>query len=80
MIASMPTLARLSKCTVAMYPADHLPPHFHVRAKDGREALVALGTLTMLSSKLAAREIAEALAWASANQTLLATKWKELNP
>ena len=44
-----------------MYAADHLPPHFHVRAKDGREALVAIGTLAMLSNKLAAKEISEAL-------------------
>ena len=79
-MASMPTLARLSSCIVTMYPADHLPPHFHVRSKDGREALVALGTLAVLSNKLAAREISVALAWAGANQALLAAKWKELNP
>ena len=49
-IADMPTLARLSTATIAMYAADHLPPHFHVRVNDGREALVEIATLTVLPS------------------------------
>lgn len=76
----MPTLARLSNCTVTMYAADHLPPHFHVRANDGREALVEVATLAVLAGRLTKRELAEALAWAAANQALLHAKWKELNP
>jgi hypothetical protein len=47
---------------------------------DGREALVEMATLTPLSSRLARRELAEALAWAEANTALLQAKWKELNP
>ena len=76
----MPTLARLSSSIVTMYAADHLPPHFHVRMNDGREALVEIATLTMLTSRITKRELAEALAWAAANQALLVAKWKELNP
>ncbi len=41
----MPTLARLAQSTITMYAGDHLPPHFHVRMNDGREALVELATL-----------------------------------
>lgn len=76
----MPTLARLSNCSITMYAADHLPSHFHVRSSDGREALVEIATLTLLSSRLARRELTEALAWAEANMALLSAKWKELNP
>lgn len=76
----MPTLARLSQSTITMYAADHLPPHFHVRLHDGREALVEIATLTVLRGSAAKRELAEALQWAAANQGLLQTRWKELNP
>lgn len=34
----MPTVARFSSCKIAMYAADHNPPHFHIRMSDGREA------------------------------------------
>lgn len=77
---TMPTLARLSTCSITLYAADHLPPHFHIRMRDGSEALVELATLAVLAGSLSRRELAEALNWASANQTLLQTKWKELNP
>lgn len=76
----MPTLARLPNATLTMYAADHLPPHFHVRMNDGREALVELATLTVLAGSIPKRELATALAWAAANQALLHAKWKELNP
>ena len=76
----MPTLARIASSTVTMYAADHLPPHFHVRLNDGREALVEIATLQPLTTRVAQRELAVALAWAAANQGLLAAKWKELNP
>ena len=75
----MPTLARLPDCTITLYAADHLPPHFHVRLNDGREALVEIAGLAVLRGQLAKRELAAALAWAAANQALLHAKWKELN-
>jgi len=39
-----------------------------------------MATLTLLSSRLARRELSEALEWAEANMALLQAKWKELNP
>ena len=76
----MPTLVRLPDCRITMYAADHLPPHFHVRYKDGREALIEIASLAVLRGSLAQRELATALAWAKAHQTALHAKWKELNP
>jgi len=35
----VPTLKRLSRSKICLYAGDHLPPHFHIRANDAREAL-----------------------------------------
>ena len=78
--AAMPTLARLPKSKLAMYAADHPPPHFHVLATDGSEAIVELGSLRVLSGAVRSAALVEALAWASQNAATLADKWKELNP
>lgn len=79
-LLSMPTLARLSGCTLTMYAADHQPPHFHVRLRDGREALVEISSLRPLSSAIAPRELAAAIEWAAANRPVLEATWRELNP
>lgn len=76
----MPTLVHLPSCTITMYAGDHLPPHFHVRMRDGREALIVIETLSILSGSIRLRELTEALAWARLSTKLLAAKWKELNP
>lgn len=76
----MPTVTRLASCTITMYAGDHLPPHFHVRTRDGREALVMIATLGVLSGSIRRRELDEAMAWAKTHQLALATQWKELNP
>lgn len=76
----MPTLARLTQSTINMYAGDHLPPHFHVRMNDGREALVVIASLELLRGAIPSRELAEPMNWARANVELLDLKWKELNP
>lgn len=75
----MPTLKRLSNCTIHMYAADHLPPHFHVRMADG-EVLVVIATMKVLRGDIPARKLEEAIAWANAHVDFLIAKWKELNP
>lgn len=62
-----------------MYAADHLPPHFHVRMQDGREALISIEDLSILSGRIARRELSEVLKWAVEQQAALAQKWEELN-
>lgn len=76
----MPTLVRLRNCTITLYAGDHMPPHFHVRMRDGREALVEIKTLAILSTTLKPAELVEALAWAAQNSAALTRKWQELNP
>ena len=63
-----------------MYAGDHNPPHFHVLANDGSEALIELASLRVLDGSVRSAVLKEALAWASQHMALLATKWKELNP
>ena len=63
-----------------MYAADHQPPHFQVRLRDGREALVEISSLRPLSSAIAPRELAAAIEWAAANRPVLEATWRELNP
>ena len=63
-----------------MYAGDHNPPHFHVLANDGSEALIDLASLRVIDGTVRPTVLKEALAWASQNVALLATKWKVLNP
>lgn len=76
----MATLIRLPKSKLTMYAGDHNPPHFHVLANDGSEALVELASLRVIDGAVRQAVLREALAWASQHVHLMATKWKELNP
>jgi hypothetical protein len=76
----MPMLVRLDACAITMYAGDHLPPHFHVRMNDNREALIVIESLAVLSGAIKPRELVEAIAWAQSNRPALMQKWQELNP
>lgn len=73
----MPRLVRFSASEIAMFFADHNPPHFHVLGREGA-AQVRIDTLEImqLSGKL---DLREALEWAEANRPLLDSKWSELS-
>jgi hypothetical protein len=73
----MPRLKRFSATEIAMYFADHNPPHFHVLGRDGA-AQVSIEELdvTAISGRI---DLSEALAWAAENQALLRAKWNELS-
>jgi hypothetical protein len=75
----MRTLIRLAQSKLTMYAADHNPPHFHVLANDGSEALIDLASLLVIDGTVRPAVLKEGLAWASQNLARLATKWKELN-
>jgi len=76
----MPTLIRLPHCSIHMYAGDHLPPHFHIRMRDGREALIEIARLIVLRGTIPARELKPALDWAMAHQAMIEAKWLALNP
>jgi len=75
----MPTLVRLDTCKLTVYAGDHNPPHFHVMANDGKEALVEIATLSVIQGTVKAATMREALAWAVTNRAAINAKWKALN-
>jgi len=73
----MPRIARFSSTEIAMYFADHPPPHFHVLGRDGA-AQVAIETLEVI--EMSGRiDLREALAWAAAHRDELIARWAELS-
>ena len=76
----MATLIRLPKSKLTLYAGDHNPPHFHVLANDGSEALIDMASLRVIDGAVRPTVLKETLAWAGQNVALLATKWKEMNP
>jgi hypothetical protein len=68
---------RFSNSEIAMYFADHNPPHFHVLGRDGA-AQVSIEDLEVIA--MSGRiDLSEALAWAAENKDLLRAKWNELS-
>lgn len=74
----MPVIQRFPQCRVRINARDHPPPHFHVLLNDGREAWVTIAELEIVHGRVTPREIADVLAWAGANQAMLATMFEEL--
>jgi hypothetical protein len=71
----MPRLQRFSSTEIAMFFAEHNPPHFHVLGKEGA-AQVRIDTLEVMA--LSGRiDLEEALAWAAENRAFLEKKWAE---
>lgn len=71
----MPRLMRFSSSEIAMFFADHNPPHFHVLGREGA-VQVRIDTLEVIASS-GRVDLAEALVWAAANLPLLEAKWAE---
>lgn len=73
----MPRLKRFSSTEIAMFFADHPPPHFHVLGREGA-AQVRIDTLEVIAAS-GRIDLREALAWAADNRPLIEAKWKELS-
>lgn len=73
----MPRLKRFSSTEIAMFFADHPPPHFHVLGREGA-AQVRIDTLEVIATS-GRIDLREALEWAADNRPLLEAKWKELS-
>jgi Domain of unknown function (DUF4160) len=73
----MPRLARFSSTEIAMYFADHPPPHFHVLGRNG-QAQIAIEDFRVIA-RSGRVDIMEALAWATEHRDELAARWNELS-
>jgi hypothetical protein len=74
----VPTLQRFGSVSVRMYADDHRPPHFHIVGPEF-QVLVRIEGPGVIAGAARPRQIAEAMAWAAANQQLLRQRWEELN-
>lgn len=74
----MPVIARLNNAKIQMFADDHVPPHFHLFGPNSN-AVLAIGTLTVIRGRADARDLTEALAWAGANRGVLIREWNRLN-
>jgi hypothetical protein len=59
-------------------PTINAPPHFHVVGPD-IDVQVAIETLQVIRGRFKGTALAEAMAWAAENRTLLLAKWSEFN-
>jgi hypothetical protein len=67
----MPRIAAFYGIVIAMYFADHEPPHFHVIHGEYR-ALVAIEPIRVLAGSLPRRAESMVFEWAARHQTELA--------
>lgn len=74
----MVTMHRGSNWKVTVYK-DHGVPHFHIEGP-GYRSSVAIATLETIIGSVPANVEKAAVAWATANQVVLMSKWQELNP
>ena len=77
MLRAMPRLQRFSSTEIAMYFADHPPPHFHVLGREGA-AQIVIETLEVMAQS-GRIDLRDALEWAAENKALLWRKWSELS-
>jgi Domain of unknown function (DUF4160) len=70
--------APLSNCRIYIYPADHNPPHFHLRGPDSRALVVSL---EVIAGKASRKDLAEVREWAEKpeNLAVLVSEWRRLN-
>jgi hypothetical protein len=70
----MPKVSEFFGIVIAMYYADHAPPHFHA-AYAGHEALVGVDPLRVLRGSLPPRALALVAEWALRNREALLDDW-----
>lgn len=75
----MTTLYRDRKWKLQVFGREHGMPHFHLWTPDGA-AVLAIGSLALLSGSVDSSILAEAREWAKVHSVLIAAEWRKLNP
>ena len=71
----MPEICRFYGIIIAMFYADHNPPHFHARyGKD--KVVIEIQTLKVLEGKIPPRALGMVIEWASQHQPELMLDWE----
>jgi hypothetical protein len=71
----MPEISRFLGLVIAMYYADHRPPHFHVRYGD-HEAIIGIENGEMLAGHLPRRALALVGEWRALHVAELMEDWQ----
>ena len=72
----MPEICRFYGIIVKMFFADHNPPHFHVNY-DEFNAIIDIGSLSVIAGKLPPRALGLTMEWAAIHQEELSKFWEE---
>ena len=72
----MPEVSRFYGIVIRLHFDDHPPPHFHAEYGDD-EALIAIGTLAVISGRLPGRALGLVVEWASLHQDELSRLWSK---
>ena len=72
----MPEISRFYGIVIRMYYNDHNPPHFHAHYS-GREAVIDIRTLAVISGSLPARALGLVAEWASLHSEELSDLWEQ---
>jgi len=78
----MPEISRFYGIVIKMYFDDHNPPHLHAQYS-GKEALIDIRTLAVISGRLPGRALGLVAEWVSLHQDELLQLWqraKDLEP
>jgi hypothetical protein len=70
----MPKVSEFFGIVIALYYADHQPPHFHAIYGE-HEALVSIDTLQILRGSLPRRALALVLEWSALHRDELRMDW-----
>lgn len=73
----MPEVSRFFGIVIAMYHADHGPPHFHARFGSDR-ARIRIVPVEAIDSTLPRRHLALALEWARLHEAELLENWRRV--
>ena len=71
----MPEISRFFGMVIAMYFADHNPPHFHVRY-GSYKAVVGIDPVVLREGELPPRALALIVEWATIHQDQLRENWE----
>jgi hypothetical protein len=72
----MPEISRFYGILIAMFWAEHNPPHFHARYGEHRAA-IEIGTLRVLDGWLPPRALGLVVEWASQHKEGLMSNWED---
>jgi hypothetical protein len=67
------------KWKIAIYPADHGRPHYHIECPEHR-CSVAIASGEVIVGSVPRAILKAARVWAAQHEDLLSETWKELNP